>query len=349
MAEPFNIDELAAGDILLYRSNTWIARAIRLLDGTEVSHAGLYLGDGVVAEALAAGEHAGLDTQPVVDSVEGSNWVAVRRMKPTPGPMTPVLNVARMYLDQGNRYAYGQILLLAGICLTRKLDCGNGLLRRIARTAFDMSTSLLEKFRREGKEPMICSEFVFRTYDEAVPEPDDPYSLEIPSQAADEPRRRFSRFRHRRGLFDGETQPESPSLHPDSLLARLQTADETPAMLLATANKMTEGMPEPEEDLDSLVEQYLAEVEGTKAAGPPEVAAGPEVSMDDLFNSARRLTAGLAEAAARKAETEKKLHGIAEGLTEAAPQTFADIAADFVTPGDLLKSPSLVEVGMIRP
>ena len=346
MGGPLNIDESAAGDVLLYRSDTWIARQIRRLDGTEVSHAGLYMGDGMVAEALIKG---GLDTQPVADSVKGSDWVAVYRMKPTPGPMTPVLNVARMYLDQNNRYGYGQILLLAGICLTRKLDWDNWLLRRIVRLAFDMSTTLLEKFRQEGKEPMICSEFVFRTYDEALHEPEDPYSLEILSQTAAEPRRRFSRFRHRRGLFGGETQPEAPSLHPDSLLAQLQTAGETPATLLATANKMTKSLPESEEDLDSLIEQYLAETDGTKAAGPPTAAAGPEVSMEDLLNSARRLTAGLAEAAARKAETEKKLHGIAEGLTEAAPQTFADIAADFVTPGDLLKSPSLVEVGMIRP
>lgn len=346
MAGPLNIDELAAGDVLLYRSDTWIARLIRLLDGTEVSHAGLYLGDGVVAEALIKG---GLDTQPVADSVKGSDWVAVRRLVPTPGIMTPVLNVAQMYLDQKNRYGYGQILLLAGICLIRKQDWDNWLLRRIARLAFNMSTTLLEQFHHEGKEPMICSEFVFRTYDEALPEPDDPYSLEILSQTTAEPRRRFSRFRHRRRLFGGETRPAAPSLHPDSLLAQLQTAGETPAMLLATVNKVPEGLPESEEDLDSLIEQYLAEAEGTKAAGPPEVAAGPKVSMDDLFDSARGLTAGLAEAAARKAETENKLYGTHEALAGAAPRTLADIVADFVTPGDLLKSPSLKEVGELRP
>ena len=47
--------------------------------------------------------------------------------------------------------------------------------------------------------------------------------------------------------------------------------------------------------------------------------------MDDLFNSARRLTAGLAEATIHKAETENELYGVHQDLAEAAPRTFADI------------------------
>ena len=43
------------------------------------------------------------------------------------------------------------------------------------------------------------------------------------------------------------------------------------------------------------------------------------------------------DAAARKAATPK-----------ATPRTAADILADFVTPGDLLKSPSLTLVGTLR-
>ena len=192
MTEFSGIDSLSAGDILLYRTKSLMGRAIRLLDGTEVSHAAIFLGD-EVAEALA---REGLVQRPVAESInDESEWVAVMRVRPVPGPMTPVLAVARKYLDQGNRYGYGQILLLAGICLTRKVDWDNWLLRRIGRTVFDKSTALLEKFRKEGKEPMICSEFVFRTYDEAQPEPDDPYSLAILSQTAGEPRRWFSRFR----------------------------------------------------------------------------------------------------------------------------------------------------------
>lgn len=346
MTEPFNIDELAAGDVLLYRSDTWIARAIRLLDGTEVSHAALYLGNGIVGEALVK---EGLTQQAIEKSIHGCKWVKVFRLNNLPADMQPVLAMAKQYLDEGNRYGYEQILLLAGICLTRKLDIDNPVLRRLVRAAMRRAVDLISHLHGEGKEPMICSEFVFRTYDEALLAEDDPYSLEILSQTVAEPRRRFSWFRHRRRLFGGETRPEAPSLHPDSLLAQLQATGETPGVLSASANKMAKAMPEPEEDLDSLIEQYLAEPEDIKAAGPPAVAAGPEVSMDDLFDSARRLTARLAEATARKAETENKLYGVREGLVDAAPRTFADIVADFVTPGDLLKSPSLKKVGTIRP
>lgn len=353
MAGTFDIRQLAAGDILLYRAADGIknlhSALIRKLDGTEVSHAGLCIGDGVVAEALAVGEHAGLDTQLVADSVVGSKWVAVRRRKQTPGPMAPVLDVARLYLDQDNRYAYEQILLLAGICLTRKLDCDNWLLRLIARTVFDKSTALLEEFRKEGREPMICSEFVFRTYDEARPEPDDPYLLEILSQTTGESRRRFSRFRRPEKRHGGQDPSEVPTIHPDSLLARLQAAGETPAELLASPHKTSGVATAPEEDLDSLIEQYLAEADGKEVAGRTPGAAGPAESMHDLLNSARRYTARLAEAATRKADTREKLYGNNIGSSVAAPQTFADIVADFVTPGDLLKSPSLKEVGTIFP
>ncbi len=345
MSGPMHVEQLSAGDVLLYRSNTWVAKAIRLLDGTEVSHAGLYLGD-EVAEALVK---EGLIKRPLNKSIEDCDWVQVRRLKADPGTIQPVMAIARSYLDQSNRYAYEQILLLAGICLTRKLDLQSTLLRRLVRAAMRKAAGWLEDLHGEGKEPMICSEFVFRTYDEALPEPDDPYSLEIRSQAASEPRRRFSRFRRRRRLFGGETPPEAPTWHPDSLLAQLQAAGDTPVALSAAASRVAGSVLEPEEDLDALIEQYLADVEGVETTGLPGVAAGPEVSMDDLFDSARRLTAGLTEATVRKAGIEDELYGVHDGLAEAAPRTFDDILADFVTPGDLLKSPSLEVVDTIHP
>jgi hypothetical protein len=172
--------ELEAGDILLYRSDTWTAKAIRLLDGTEVSHAGLYLGGGFVGEALAVGEHAGLGTQPLADSMAGCDWVAVRRLGTTAPTMEPVMGTARRYLDQGNDYAYGQILLLAMICATRKLDLSNPLLRRIVYAAINNAAAFVRWMQSGGKQPMICSEFVYRSYDEAIfPDKDDSYTIEI--------------------------------------------------------------------------------------------------------------------------------------------------------------------------
>ena len=58
MSDSFRIRDLAAGDVLLYRAadgiGNLVSAMIRKLDGTEVSHAGLALGDGMVAEAREA-------------------------------------------------------------------------------------------------------------------------------------------------------------------------------------------------------------------------------------------------------------------------------------------------------
>jgi hypothetical protein len=344
MSEFSGIESLSAGDIFLYRTTSMMGRAIRLLDGTEVSHAALYLGD-EVAEALF---RPGLVQRPIEESIDkkDTNWVAVMQMRPVPGPMTPVLQVAQNYLDQGNRYGYEQILLLAGICLTRKLDIDNPLLRRMVQTAMRKAVDLIDRLHGEGKEPMICSEFVFRTYDEAQPEPDDPYSLEILSQAGT-PRRFFSRFRQRRGRYGAPAQPESPVIHPESLLGRLEKAGETVESLPATGVRKS-AMPPADEDIEALVEQYVAQTEGRKVVKSLPVAAA-DVSTDELLDTARLFASEMAASAARKDDTEKTLYGAPPTAAKPAKMTFCDIIADFVTPGDLLKSPSLERVGTLEP
>jgi cell wall-associated NlpC family hydrolase len=46
--------ELQPGDVLLYHGNSFISRLIRLFDGTEYSHASIWVGDHVV-EAIGQG------------------------------------------------------------------------------------------------------------------------------------------------------------------------------------------------------------------------------------------------------------------------------------------------------
>lgn len=335
---------LAAGDILLYRTTSLMGRAIRLLDGTEVSHAALFLGE-QVAEALF---RPGLVQRPIEESIDkkDTNWVAVMRMRPVPGPMTPVLQVARNYLDQGNRYGYEQILLLTGICLTRKLDLGNPLLRRMALAAMGKAADLINDLTAKGKEPMICSEFVFRTYDEAQPEPDDPYSLEVLSQAGT-PRRFFSRFRQRRDRCGVAAKPERPLIHPESLIGRLEKAGETVESLSATGARKS-AMSPADEDLEALIEQYVTQAEGGMAAKSLSTAAA-DVSIDELLDTAKLFARELAASAARKDDIEKTLYGAPPTAAEPAKMAFSDIFADFVTPGDLLKSPSLERVDTIEP
>lgn len=331
------------GDIFLYRSNTWISWAIRKLDGTEVSHAGLFMGEDV-AEALIA---SGLTRRPVKESIKDCEWVQVRRMKESPGPMKPVLEVAEDYLAEGNRYAYEQILLLVGICLTRKMDLQSPTLKRLVRSAIKKSTQWLEHLHQSGKEPMICSEFVFRTYDEALPEDDDPYSLEIRSPGEEKSRRRFSLFRR---LKNKDTDATPPTIHPDSILAKLEAQDFKPGTRQVSANQRIGDMPEAEEEMDAIIQQYKAELEGEKPdALNQKIAAGPEVSMDEIHDSAKVLLDALAQTTIRKARANPKLFGSAAERFTSTPPSISEIFADFVTPGDLLKSPSLKLVGELSP
>ena len=340
MSESVHVDSLLGGDILLYRTSSLMGRAIRLLDGTEVSHAALYMGDDV-AEALV---REGLVERPLEESVEGCPWVAVMRHRPESETVAPVLQVARKYLDQGNRYGYEQILLLAGICLTRKVDIDSPTLRRLIQTTMRKAVDLIERLHRKGKEPMICSEFVFRTYDEALPQADDPYSLRILSQTG-RLCRHFSRLRHRRGWFTDATPPEPPVVHPESLLGILESSGET-AEALPAPGGFKSAMPRAEEDIEPLLEQYLAEAEGEKAAAAPPFRAH-EVSKDELLDTARLLVTEMAVSAAGQDTIEKAMYASPPSDAEPATKTFAEILADFVTPGDLLLSPSLERVGTI--
>ena len=69
---------LVQGDILLYRSRSLVGRAIRLFDGSPVNHAGLYLGNDRVGEALAGG----LVNQAFDESLSGNEWVTYHRLTP---------------------------------------------------------------------------------------------------------------------------------------------------------------------------------------------------------------------------------------------------------------------------
>ncbi|MHB8973768.1 MAG: C40 family peptidase [Pirellulaceae bacterium] len=341
-----------AGDILLYRVTDSLRSShsalIRKLDGTEVSHAGLFV-DGCVAEALATGEHAGLGTQPLADSIVGCDWVAVCRMQNVPGDMQPVLGTARIYLDQGNRYAYGQILLLAMICLTRKLELSNPLLRRIVYSVINNAAAFVRRMQSGGKQPMICSEFVYRSYDETIlTDEDDIYTIEIeplwPTKTRRQPPGR--RRRAEKAVATGHI------INPDSLVGQLQAE----AGDLRMGIGMTKARPAPalpetsDEELNDMIDIYMGEDSGMLSITAAVVAAGPELTMRDLRDAVGAFADSLhdaADAGQKLGTGAKGAPGTRVGATPA--DTLLEICADFVTPGDLLRSESLVTVGELRP
>lgn len=199
-----NSNDLKPGDVLLYSGQSMIGKLIRKLDGADVTHAGVYLGNGKVGEALMLGS-AGINANAF--SLTESNWIEVRRLKDKQLCTQPIIEIAENYIAQGNDYAYAEIFLVSVILLTRKINFDNSLFGRIVFSLMRKTNDWLNDVFHEGKEPMICSEFVFRCYDEADPADDDAYSLTILSQAGREPRRKSSRRRLPKSVGNLPPQP----------------------------------------------------------------------------------------------------------------------------------------------
>ncbi|MEL7640958.1 MAG: hypothetical protein AAGU21_15075 [Solidesulfovibrio sp.] len=313
--------DLKAGDVLLFRGDSLLGRLIRFFDGKPVNHAGLYLGNGQVGEALGQG----VVKTDLAESIKGDHVFAYR-LKATPPGMEPVLAVADTVLAEGHRYAYEGILLLALLATTRKITL-TPVLSVLLRGILDKAASFLANLTAQGQQPMICSEFVFRSYDEALPAPVDAYTLEILGRA-------YPGGMTGLGLAaPGAARPAGP---PPSRRAMFAAA--TPGRSRLTALDVAAGAPAPEpvsrEELDGLINAFLVETQ----AGATEAA----VSTEEVQALGRSL-AGFGAAATKALAT-----GGAVGALGLGAPPILGVCADFVTPGDLMTSPSLWEVGEIK-
>jgi cell wall-associated NlpC family hydrolase len=90
---------LLPGDILLFRGESIISKMICWIDSSDVSHAGLYLGNNQVAEALIVG-NPGLNVNDL--SLDGSEWVTARRLNESQA-FEPIGKIANSYLGNGPR------------------------------------------------------------------------------------------------------------------------------------------------------------------------------------------------------------------------------------------------------
>ncbi len=168
-----DVKDLKAGDILLYSPTKWdpIGLAISALTLSPACHAGLYMGNGQVAEEISKGL--------VEDSVSesfGHRKIYVKRLR-NPKDMKPVSNVAGNYLSQEEKYGYADIILLSASILSADFE------KLAVIFQWDIKTKWVECFRKiaehavlflkfyydviKKRHPMICSQFVYTCYDEA--------------------------------------------------------------------------------------------------------------------------------------------------------------------------------------
>jgi hypothetical protein len=350
MPNPLGAANLLAADVLLYRGEDWLGKAIRFFDGSEVNHAGLFLGNRDVAEALAGG----LERRDLAVSVAGHSRVLARRLRHTPTTMQPVLDRAAWYLGDSHRYGYEQLLLLAFLTLTRKPKV-TPVLRVLVRKVLDSAASLLTRMSAANREPMICSEFVFRCYDEALPTAGDEYSLEINGLAANA---RVA-LPEKLAAASGAPRLRGRGIHLESLLALtvsrssrawrapLPTAPEEGAGLAARAAAVNPA------EIDALIEQYLDEAvpigaataeaaaRSTRRTARPRAAAAETASDSEL----QRAVLGFAAALATRGAAAEPRTALVGGAPASALDRLFHTAADFVTPGDLAHTDDLFTAG----
>jgi hypothetical protein len=340
--------DLQDADVILYNGNGWISKAIRFFDGTEVNHAGIFMADGCnVGEALGKG----LTKRSLKKSIENDVYVIVRRLKTYPGTMQPVIEKAQAYLNAGSRYGYEQILLLAFLCTTRKMPV-NKYLHLLIRKVLDEAAALL--MGKGFGQPMICSEFVYRCYDEALPAMKDPYSLDIsPMQAGLAPSVAATR-----GFNAG---PHRMKMHPDSLLAWAE--DVLTFRNKAVQNELVLSFEDPQgkrkispatkEDvanealpLDGVIEKYLSE---TKKPAQRSLELAASMRNAEMLAVIKKFTEAYYQASKKSIGGKSDVWSTkaAEGELPAALAHTLKAVADFVTPADLYNCSDLFSVGKI--
>lgn len=166
--------ELRQGDVLFYNSNGFVSRAIRFFDHGIHNHVAFWTGD-TVAEAVGDGfiERSLNDSiVPTVNFVDVYRpYIGARTLNEK--EVTELVRVCDDYLDDGDRYAYEALVLCAITCELRQIVPYRGFVDRIVNFAmkrlisYAKAIDILDSFLEQGKEPMICSEAVYRIFNDA--------------------------------------------------------------------------------------------------------------------------------------------------------------------------------------
>ena len=330
------IDEyhLKDGDICRYHGNGWISKAIRFVDGTEVNHASVYVGNNRVIEAEGGKNRISKNT--IEESISGSKWIKAYRLKQYPEDMGPVVDRANWYFGQNNRYGYEQILLLAMLALIRKPKNGWAF-RNLVKIVLERAAAILLKLTEGGKEVLICSELVYRSYNEAHEGIHDPYSLGLTN---------LNRVKGMVGL--------PVNVHPESLYALFgmpaakNFSDKR--FVEIEYNKVKLMADDMELDVLSNIDDELQYLLPLLEDDELTVKDIPEVSIEEL-DGAFQVFASQLHRQANLSQLDR-----AESINDSMyfrekSMTFKslnEVIADFVTPGDLYKADALKYVGKIK-
>jgi hypothetical protein len=333
--------EYKNGDVLLFHGTSFVSWAIRVIDGTEVNHVAIVMPDGTLAEAGGMG----LQSRPIPTPGSGEYFL-VHRLNAA-ADLDPVTAKAKEFLDNGHFYAYQQIVLLAVLGLTRKLKLP-WVARRLVRSALDHAAGALMDLLPAGSQWMICSEYVYRAYDEAVDGPPDPYEIQIAGLSF--------------AAAGGDTLLDWAIANAHDVPVAAPVAFGPPTGPTEQRQKILAI----EADLAPLIDDYaraLLEAGEIDEADLPPVLdpsfgpaadLGQEPTDEEMLASATTFASALLRARSQPDPAASVSFGAAGATIGAAAAKGAleglrDIAVnpDFVTPGDLLASPSFSHVGRV--
>jgi hypothetical protein len=313
MATSTSLFPIQPGDILLFRGHSFVSRAIRLIDGADVNHAALAVNASTMIEAAGSG----LRLSPIPDAIAGNDMTFIHRL-PGREDLSPVVAAGDAFLKARTPYAYQQLMLLALLTLTRRVELHSRLLRAIVRVACDQAARMINALVDDGRDLMICSEFVYRCFDDGH----DP--------------------RYHLTLNDGwrATIPLPLAAGAEqAVIAEWAQAREEPTDNVEPADVKPVEPPEAiaieaEAELEPLIAAYLtdhAAVDAAPAAAVAEATIIPDVDDDALHRSALALRDSFLRA--RQDRTEMAPASLLHPWRRFAHSTSP--VADFITPGDL--------------
>ena len=176
MTTPLQPADLLPGDVLLHMGAGELSKLIAWSGDSAYSHAAMVIAGKQLIEAAAAGvRHAGLVDR--THMLANFNFIDVfRPLKPIAtdaSGFAAVLAAAEVYL--GRPYPMTSLLTLGVVCAVRNKMPGDPQLRQALRMAFDLVIN-------NDPNQVVCSELVYRGYDEAVTKPAHALRLPIDTQ-----------------------------------------------------------------------------------------------------------------------------------------------------------------------
>ena len=324
--------DVQAGDVLLFHGRGFVSWAIRKFDGTEVNHAAIALGNGKLGEAAGRG----LQVSDLDAAVNNNDFCLAKRLERD--TLEEVVAAANDYLAKKRPYAYQQIVLLAILATTRKIPLPP-IGKRLVRSALDHAAAALNAFvDQDGNRSMICSEFVYRCFEEVGMGDPRPYHIgillgDLAFGGAGDSLVDWAMKRPDAAYPEVVPVPVSFGLASKDPATSDQTAEHQLAPLIAAYAEET----------------GLADRDLPTSAGPVAFEAGQtegDVRDEELLGSLASFGVALGRASPSSAES----FGLGEVIGGAAAKGAIEgirrisVEPNFVTPGDLLRSPDLVEV-----